>query len=281
MFALANVHAEIVTQRSTHVDFEVASWQSDKIHEHGYHRFYEPILESLRARALADSSLRPAVLEVGILFGQSVQLWADVLPGWHWFGVDRDPIKLSPSRMRTVIKADQSNVTDLLKLAEVVRTSRRDLLLVSDDGSHNPHHQALTFNILFPIVSPGGTYYIEDVEVSYWTRSLVPLLYDYPSNFGYLHAGSIVERFKSVADVVNDLFLTADARRSLILRLLRRDSRWTPCRRSPPSRSGTTVSSCGKRQRSTPSTIDGCTDMHSFFSAHSLLVHFQYSHVRA
>jgi len=43
--------------------------------------------------------------------------------------------------------------------------------IIIDDGSHIPEHQIRTFVHLFPYVSPGGLYILEDIETSYWPNS--------------------------------------------------------------------------------------------------------------
>ena len=75
------------------------------------------------------------------------------------------------------------------------------VFLIVDDGSHHPHDQLFTFNYLFHnVLAPGGTYYIEDVETSYWAHSS---MYGKSLNFGLKHNESIVEIFKNLADDVN------------------------------------------------------------------------------
>ena len=40
--------------------------------------------------------------------------------------------------------------------------------IVIDDGSHVPSHQLLTFETVWPHITPGGIFVIEDIETSYW-----------------------------------------------------------------------------------------------------------------
>jgi hypothetical protein len=40
--------------------------------------------------------------------------------------------------------------------------------IVLDDGSHQTKHQIESFKILFPEMSEGGLYMVEDLHTSYW-----------------------------------------------------------------------------------------------------------------
>jgi hypothetical protein len=74
------------------------------------------------------------------------------------------------------------------------------LYFINDDGSHIPEHQLLTFNILFPKLTSGGVYIIEDTEASYRTDNK---LYGYPTNYGLNHPDSLIEIFKKTIDGIN------------------------------------------------------------------------------
>ena len=52
-----------------------------------------------------------------------------------------------------------------------------------------------TFDLLFrQVLLPGGTYIIEDIETSYWSRNG---LYGYTTRYGYHHENSCIEvRYK-------------------------------------------------------------------------------------
>jgi hypothetical protein len=97
--------------------------------------------------------------------------------------------------------------------------------LIIDDGSHIPEHQLSTFNTLFDILLPGGTYIIEDIETSFWSKNKI---YNYPTNYGYQHKNSIVEFFKLLVDDINNLFLTdknKHIQNSLIMNKLNEENR--------------------------------------------------------
>jgi hypothetical protein len=179
---------------------------TDKITHHGYARFLQPHVDALRTAHPAGGAL----LEIGIEKGSSLPMWAAALPGWSVWGLD---IKLAHEGPGVrVLKGDQSKPEDLRATAAAIAAAGRPLLLVNDDGSHIPEHQALSFDVLFGALAPGGVYMVEDVETSYWTRGE---LYGYPTRYGYLHPANVVERFKAIADVVHWEFLLPDARAAL------------------------------------------------------------------
>ena len=141
-----------------------------------------------------------AILEIGVENLFSIKLWLDYFPNAFIYGAD---INVSEQGDRyNIIKADQSKVEDVNKIKATIS---KPLFLIVDDGSHIPEHQILTFEILFDILLPGGTYIIEDIETSYWSKNHI---YNYPTNYGYRHPNSIIEFFKLVVDDINSLFLT-------------------------------------------------------------------------
>ncbi len=123
---------------------------------------YEPFLEPLRGEALT-------LVEVGVLDGASVRLWLDYFPRAQVVAVDLLPERLAALRgvdRVTPEQVDQGDAAALDGLAARL-AARRDLRVVIDDGSHLMHHQILTFQKLFPVVVPGGIYFVEDVTTSY------------------------------------------------------------------------------------------------------------------
>lgn len=91
------------------------------------------------------------------IFPKCFYLWIDI-------GVSEE------SDRYKIIKADQS---DPLQIDKAIALMNIPLFLIIDDGSHIPEHQILTFDKLFPILLKGGTYIIEDIETSYWTKKVV------------------------------------------------------------------------------------------------------------
>ena len=166
---------------------------TDKISHHGYHRFYPRYIEKYRNK-------HGSMLEIGIQNKYSVNLWLEYFPKAFIYGID---INFTDSEKRyEIFKADQSSLSDLENVKNKIN---KQLFFIIDDGSHIPEHQVLTFNYFFnTLLEPGGTYIIEDIETSYWTKNG---LYSYPTNYGYHHPKSTVELFKILIDDINDEYL--------------------------------------------------------------------------
>lgn len=173
--------------------FAKCSNASDKIHRHGYHRFYDTFLSGLRNN-------NPRVLEIGVEDAKSIKLWQQyfVNPELTVIDILDKPV---PKEVR-FIRCDQSSTTELTALAQQFG-SPFDLII--DDGSHVPDHQLLTLRILWDSLAPSGIYIIEDIETSYWGKS---------SLFGYdFDSGrqSLIRELTPFIDVVNREYSTVDS----------------------------------------------------------------------
>lgn len=152
---------------------------SDKGTLHGYGRWpfrgndYARYYELLFAPRRSDPI---ALLEIGIgiageqalgatVFGRnsggaSLKMWCDYFSQGAIYGLDINPAKfLDSDRVRTFV-GDQSSSSCLRELATAIG---RPLDIVIDDGSHASRHQQISLAELFPHVSPGGLYVIEDL----------------------------------------------------------------------------------------------------------------------
>lgn len=173
---------------------------SDKFYRHHYYNFYPKFIEYYKIFS------NIAMLEIGIDQKCSLNLWLNYFPNAFVYGID---INISDEGdMYKIFKADQSQTDDLHNIMHQIT---KPLFLIVDDGSHIPEHQILSFNLLFELLLPGGTYIIEDIELSYWIRNHVSS--DYKINYGYHHKQSLVEFFKLVVDDINSLFLTEENKR--------------------------------------------------------------------
>jgi len=162
---------------------------TDKIVLHEYHEIFPQYIEKFY-----DSD--GAMLEIGMARGASLNMWLELFPNMHIYGMDRDTSVTSVDRT-TIIQGDQSSLDDLNRVRDQIK---HPLLFVNDDGSHIPEHQLLTFNTLFPLLEIDGVYIIEDIETSYWTKKDC---YGYPTRYGIGHEKSIIEVFKTAIDGVN------------------------------------------------------------------------------
>jgi len=175
---------------------------TDKIYQHGYHRFYPIHIE--RFRTLQGGGM----LEIGVDESHSLNLWLEYFPHAFIYGIDIGVCK-EGERFK-IFQADQSKTSQLENIAKNLVT--HPIFLIVDDGSHVPDHQVQTFNYFFThLLQPGGVYIIEDVETSYWTRNG---LYGYQTQYGYHHQYSAIEIFKDLLDDINMEFLTNNNRRA-------------------------------------------------------------------
>jgi len=175
---------------------------TDKIFHHGYHRFYPPLLD--RFRSVEGGGM----LEIGVDESRSLHLWLEYFPLAFIYGIDIGVTKAGPRYK--IMQADQSITPELQRLARDEIT--HPLFFIIDDGSHIPEHQVSSFDYLFgDVLLPGGTYIIEDIETSYWSRNG---LYGYQTRYGYHHQYSVLEVFKDLMDDVQHEFLNHQARES-------------------------------------------------------------------
>jgi hypothetical protein len=181
-----------------------AEQRADKVTHHGYYFFYPRFLQHYRNMDIDGAGGAGAMLEIGIENKCSFRAWLNYFPNVFFYGIDIDFEDIGDRY--EVFKADQSNL-DIMK--DIASKITRPLFFVIDDGSHIPEHQILTFNILFEKLLGGGTYIIEDIETSYWTKEG---LYGYDTNYGYHHPDSLIEQCKSMSDDVNRQFLNEQNR---------------------------------------------------------------------
>lgn len=178
---------------------------TDKVTDHGYHRFYHEVLSNLRDKAFN-------MLEIGVAGYNSIDMWKAYFPQAKIYGLDINT-EYRDERI-CVFRADQSNVGQLQNIITQI-PGRCDFII--DDGSHLPEHQCLTFDIFFrELLQEGGTYIIEDIEVSYWKRGG---LYGYSTAYGMDHPTSIVQKFKHAVDFINARYIGSDDIRQLMVKV--------------------------------------------------------------
>jgi hypothetical protein len=115
-----------------------------------YERHLKPRRQSLRS-----------VLEIGVLHGQSLNLWLNYFPQARVVGMDIHPDKKNLTADRLTIEiVDQGKGDDLRGLKQ--RHPPFDLVI--DDGSHRLPDVLTSLQHLYPHVTLGGLYVIEDME---------------------------------------------------------------------------------------------------------------------
>ena len=152
-----------------------------------YLEVYERFLDRYR-----DTDFK--MLEIGVFMGGSLEMWRRYFgPGATLFGVDIDPACAervdAPNQVRIGSQDDAGFLHKVVKEMGGV-----DVVL--DDGSHLGDHQRASFDILFPLLSDGGLYIIEDTHTSYW----------YEWSGGYRRPGSAVEFAKGLVDDMHHFY---------------------------------------------------------------------------
>ena len=138
---------------------------------------------------LPDGTQRPLrLLEIGVLDGGSLRLWRDYFgPDAVIAGVDIDPRVAAIDDLDLMVRIGSQ--ADPAFLREVVR-EMGGVDIVLDDGSHVAKHQRASFDTLFPLLSDGGLYAVEDLHTSYWA--------DYGG--GYRRDSAFIEVVKALID---------------------------------------------------------------------------------
>jgi cephalosporin hydroxylase len=133
-------------------------YQTDKASwHHDFLGFYERFLDEMRQSEVS-------VMEIGVLHGQSVAMWAEYFANGRVVGLDINPGAKQHETDRVRIEiVDQSKPADLVRAA----ATHGPFDLIVDDGSHIWDHQIVTLRTVFPFVKPGGYYILEDIDTSY------------------------------------------------------------------------------------------------------------------
>jgi hypothetical protein len=93
--------------------------------------------------------------------GASLKMWHCFLPKAQIVGIDINPAThLDNDRISTQV-VDQGDRSQLRAFASTFADSGFDVII--DDGSHRPDHQQLSLSVLFPLLTSGGLYFIEDL----------------------------------------------------------------------------------------------------------------------
>ncbi len=123
---------------------------------------------------LAKYKDRPIrILEIGISKGGSLAMWlkyfsdAEMVVG---IDIDQACLKFEKANIKVYI-GDQADVSFL----ERVSREAGPFDIIIDDGGHMMSHNIISFETLFPLLSDGGVYVIEDLHTSYW-----PAFQNYP-----------------------------------------------------------------------------------------------------
>lgn len=130
------------------------------------------------------------LVELGIGYGGCLEMWREFLGERSTvFGIDLKGKVYNDPAIR-FIYGDQASVEFLNTIPTLI--PKIDVFI--DDGSHVNRDQINTIEAVFPHLSPGGFYFVEDVHTSY--RDTV-----YAG--GYKKPGTFIEYIKDVIDALH------------------------------------------------------------------------------
>jgi hypothetical protein len=130
------------------------------------------------------------ILEIGVFRGESLRTWKDYFYRSQIIGIDILPECKNYKEDR--INIEIGSQIDGNFLTEVSK-KHGPFDMILDDGSHMNSHVIYSFEHLFPSITTGGVYIIEDCTTSYWS--------DFEG--GYLKEGTSMEYFKKLTDDIN------------------------------------------------------------------------------
>lgn len=126
---------------------------------HHYFGIYERYFAPWRGRPLK-------FLEIGVFRGGSLRMWRNYFgPDATIFGIDIDPDCARFDGIHGQVRiGSQADPEFLSKVFDEMG----GVDIVLDDGSHHMDHVPATLAALFPRLSDGGLYMIEDLHTAFW-----------------------------------------------------------------------------------------------------------------
>ncbi|RMY68050.1 hypothetical protein D0863_07383 [Hortaea werneckii] len=141
---------------------------TDKVTKHHYHHMYQKYLDPVRATRLK-------LLEIGLGCdmsygpGASYYTWLEYLPNVDLYYIEYDAACAAKwaanTTAATIFSGDQANVEFLQRF---MREAGTDFDVIIDDGGHQMNQQITSLQYLWRAVKPGGIYFCEDLQTSYW-----------------------------------------------------------------------------------------------------------------
>jgi hypothetical protein len=163
-------------------------YRSDKGFGHNYIDFYESIFSPLKEKKLN-------ILEIGVLFGNSLKLWNDYFINSKIYGIDdfsqpdgHQYYNFKPIVAKEVeedlriferIKLLVFDCTDKIEIEENLKSLKFDIII--DDANHDLSQQKTNYSNYNQFLNEDGLYICEDigstqnaVELEYYIRNISP-----------------------------------------------------------------------------------------------------------
>jgi hypothetical protein len=179
--------------------------KGDKVHgRHCYTTIYQRLFDPIRNEPIR-------LLEVGLQHpfdrknatsrAPSIEMWRTFFPHAQIFGFDINDFSKVQLPNCVIVKGDMGQRADL---QELVQIADNPFDVIIEDASHASHHQQIALGALFPHLSAGGLYIIEDLH---WQPSDdppgVPKTRDVLRAFCQTHAIASPLLTQSEADYLN------------------------------------------------------------------------------
>lgn len=131
---------------------------SDKGAMHSYIDFYESYFAKKRDHA--------KLLEIGMMTGGSMLLWQTYFDRYQLTGIDLSPSWNQARPFQPKLESDDNiklmfGINSVKGVPDELLAEKFDFII--DDGDHAVTSQIETFQNYYPLLSPGGTYFIEDI----------------------------------------------------------------------------------------------------------------------
>jgi hypothetical protein len=160
--------------------FESGEKRFTTIKSEAYPDVYEHHCAHLRTRKGVH---KPVILEIGVRGGGSIEMWN------HYFGGECTIVGIDVDARCQVFEKEFDNVhifigdqADRNFMRSVVEEMGGKVDVVLDDGGHWMHQQINSFESVFPFITEGGVYLIEDTQSSnfpQFNNGTTPTLIEY------------------------------------------------------------------------------------------------------
>jgi hypothetical protein len=137
---------------------------TDKAGNHSYTTHYQLHFDRFRDKKINMLEIGVGGYEKPFSGGKSLKMWKKYFQFGNIYSIDiYDKSALQEDRIK-IFQGSQVDKNFLDKVCEEIG----NIDLIIDDGSHINEHVIESFKILFPKLSDGGIYVIEDTCTSYW-----------------------------------------------------------------------------------------------------------------
>jgi len=127
----------------------------DKGTMHSYIEIYDMLLKPYRTGS--------NVLEIGVSYGISLEMWYEYFVDSKIFGMDITTQKIEPMLNDPRFHIQIGDATKVESTNYYISNGIKFDVII-DDGSHMTYDQLTTYNIYKGLMKPGGIYIIEDID---------------------------------------------------------------------------------------------------------------------